>query len=245
MRKHQKYEELIQGYLDNELTEKEKKELETHLKICNLCKGKIRERKKLLRIFQSQIEEVQCPSGLIDIILKNTIKKESLQGVRPILRWNYIVLSAAAIFILFFTVFYLRYKPTTSLAETQKIQEKSQEEIKTKESIPKSEIKEIVKKETKINIMNEPLETPSSEEIHFVFPEEGAVVGENFEIVLVLEKPVERIEIKIDGEEIKNYKIISNVLYLDKEFLPPLEEGLHYLSIKTLEEKAITFYKEG
>ncbi len=84
------------------------------------------------------------------------------------------------------------------------------------------------------------------EETRFVFPEEGAVVGQDFEIVLVLENPVETLEIWLDGEKINYAKTEdSNVIFIGSDSIPPLEEGLHYLSLLTKEEKSITFYKEG
>ena len=84
-------------------------------------------------------------------------------------------------------------------------------------------------------------------ETRFVFPEEGSVVGNDFEIVLILENPTEKIEITLDGEKIINYTRgeDSNIIFIGSDSIPPLEAGLHYLSLEAKEEKSITFYKEG
>ena len=78
-------------------------------------------------------------------------------------------------------------------------------------------------------------------------PEEGSVVGEDFEIVLILKNPAEKIEISLDGEKITNYKktIDSNIIFIGSDSFPALEEGLHFLSVFTTKEESLTFYKEG
>jgi hypothetical protein len=324
MKNHKKYEELIQGYLDDGLGDKEKKDLKDHLKSCKICRGKLNERKNLLETLRSTKDEIECPDYLIDRILKNTTRKES----KPIIiRWKYLAVSAAAIFIVFFAVLFnpeenKQIMPATEIKET--IEKESPEEIKIQKSIdtflekkkeyiakdekpltrPPSEVAktEVTKapeaplpdiktalaetEQLEETSSGEGIEAPAIpkmdiskekeplaphfesekvafassrmaseeafsedylEETRFVFPEEGSVVGEDFEIVLILDKPAEKIELTLDGEKITYYTKTkdSNVVYIGSDYLPPLEEGFHYLSIMTPEEKAITFYKEG
>ncbi len=329
MKNHKKYEELIQGYLDDGLGDKEKKDLKDHLKTCKICEGKLKERNNLLETLRSTKEEIECPEYLIDKILKNTTQKEP----KPvIIRWKYLAVSAAAVFIIFTTILF-NLQDNEKILTTGEIKETyekgTSKEIKIQKSVdtssdkkkeyiakdekpipkPPSEVAktEVPKTEvaktpeaklpdikadfaraeqieevpsggaveapgmpkTDISKESQPLAPHfesekvafaasriaseealpevSLEETHFVFPEEGSVVGEDFEIVLVLENPAEKIEISLDGEEITYYTKTpdSNVIYIGSDSLPPLEEGFHYLSIKTPEEKGITFYKEG
>jgi len=109
------------------------------------------------------------------------------------------------------------------------------------------EIERVSPKVLEHSILGEGISIRLFEETRFVFPEEGSVVGEAFEIVLILENPTEIIEISLDGEKITNYTKEKdlNVIFIGSDSIPPLEEGLHYLSIMTTEEKGITFYKEG
>jgi hypothetical protein len=329
MKNHKKYEELIQGYLDNGLNGKEKKDLKDHLKICKICEGKLSERNNLLETLRSTKEEIECPDYLIGKILKNTTQKEPEPIVR-LIRWKYLAVSAAAVFIIFTTVLFniqnnkqifttgeikdtygketpketeiiknidtftdkkkeyiakdetLITKPPSKVAKTEapktEITKAPSPDIKTdfarSEQFEETQSGEIAEApaipEMNISKEKEPLaphfesekmafsasrlareEEASSEgylvETYFVFPEEGSVVGEDFEIVLILENPAEEIEISLDGEEITHYikSKDSNVIYIGSDSLPPLEEGIHYLSIKTPEEKGITFYKEG
>jgi hypothetical protein len=325
MKNHKKYEELIQGYLDDNLSDKEKNELKEHLKTCKICKGRLKGRNNLLETLRSTKEEIECPDYLIGKILKNTTQKEP----EPIIiRWRYLAVSAAAVLIIITTVMF-NLEENRQILTTGEIKEAykkgASKEIKIQKSIdtfsdkkkeyiakderplarPTSEVAktkttkapeaelpyikkdfarvekpeeapsgEVVKAplmpKTEISKGGEPLaphfepekvafsasrmtmEEESSledysEETFFVFPEEGSVVGENFEIVLILEKPAEKIEIRLDGEEITHYTKSkdSNVIYIGSDSLPQLEEGFHYLSIKTPKEKGITFYKEG
>ncbi len=348
MKNHKKYEELIQGYLDNALSNQEKKDLKNHLKSCRICEEKLKERQNLLKRLHSEREEISCPDYLIDNILKNTTQKEAPTIIRPtIIRWKYFAVSAAALLIVFSTVLFnlennkqllttreieeiqgkelseeveiskskeisldkreidvsksekhtmARQKgvgkaPKASLpekkvdfAEAGKTREaplsedmqdfaaveESQEKIpvlsKAAKTSPSAAIKKDQFKETlafeaekdidiervspkvlEHSILGNGISIRLSEETRFVFPEEGSVVGEAFEIVLILENPTEIIEISLDGEKITNYtkEKDSNVIYIGSDSIPPLEEGLHYLSLVTSEEKSITFYKEG
>jgi hypothetical protein len=324
MKNHKKYEELIQGYLDDGLNDIEKQDLKDHLKSCKICQGKLNERKNLLETLRSAKDEIECPDYLIDRILKNTTRKES----EPvIIRWKYLAVSAAAIFIIFSAILFNieeNKQILTTKGFEKSAEKESPEETKTQKSIdtfldkkkeyiakdkkplsrPPSEVAKIEPPKapeanlpeitadfdgaekleeapsgvgveapviTKMDIIKE--SQPSAphfesekvafaasrsaseeafseeylEETRFVFPEEGSVVGEDFEIVLILDKPAEKIEINLDGEKITYYTKTkdSNVVYIGSDSLPPLEEGFHYLSILTPEEKAITFYKEG
>lgn len=327
MKNHKKYEELIQGYLDDGLGDKDKKDLKDHLESCKICQKKLNERKNLLETLRSAKEEIECPDYLVDRILKNTTQKEPEPIVR-LIRWKYLAVSAAAVFIIFSAILF-NIEENKQILPTKDIKKpaetKSPEETKTLQNI---EDTFLGKKKEYIDKDEKPLTRPTSEaakieppkapeailpeitadfvgaqkleeapsgegvkapaipkmdiiketqpsaphfesergafaasrmaseealseeyweETRFVFPEEGSVVGEDFEIVLILDKPAEKIEIILDGEKITYYTKTkdSNVVYIGSDSLPPLEEGFHYLSIMTPEEKAITFYKEG
>jgi len=348
MKNHKKYEELIQGYLDNALSNQEKKDLKDHLKSCRICEEKLKERQNLLEKLRSEREEISCPDYLIDNILKNTTQKEAPTIIRPtIIRWKYFAVSAAALLIVFSTVLF-NIKDNNQILTTKEIKEirgkELSEEVEIsrskeislnkkkidvsksekhtmarpkgvdkapKASLPEkkvdfaaaekpreiplsedmSDFSEIKDLRAEIPVTSKAAKTPPSgtikrdqfkktrtfepdaktateslspkvlehsilgegisirlfEETRFVFPEEGSVVGEAFEIVLILENPTEIIEISLDGEKITNYtkEKDSNVIYIGSDSIPPLEEGLHYLSLVTSEEKSITFYKEG
>ncbi len=348
MKNHKRFEELIQGYVDNALSNKERQDLENHLKSCKMCEEKLKAKEKLLQKLRSTKEEIQCPDYLIDNILKNTTRKETPVIIRSYkIRWRYLAVSAAAVLIVISTVL-------LNIEDNKQIfTKKGIKEIQEKEAVEETEISEITDisldkkkvegKEEKKPIMRSisketstpkissfekkkdfaaserPSETPLSEdmrefaeseeshdkmltlskatkalpsatikrersgesltfepktdreigkippalpggipafkviseedfkETRFVFPEEGSVVGKDFEIVLILENPTEKIEIILDGEKIVNYtrEKDSNVIFIGSDSIPPLEEGLHYLSLETKEEKSITFYKEG
>jgi hypothetical protein len=327
MKNHKRFEELIQGYLDDTLLSEERKDLENHLKSCQVCREKLKSREELLQKLRIGSEEIQCPDYLIDNILKNTTQKET-----PIIissskiRWRYFAVSAAAVLIVISTVLFNINTEDSSLTLTPKKPKRTMAEVtlekteileKTEVSSAKRVAAEIgaekphlksgaktlkapkvplLEKEEKFatgeEIKKAPLkateplgtikmdvsqskeirslasaskkETVSLEaaesdfagritseenfkETRFVFPEEGAVVGKDFEIVLILENPEEKIEISIDGEKITNYikEHDSHVIFIGSDSIPPLEEGLHYLSLKTKEEQNITFYKEG
>jgi hypothetical protein len=330
MKNHKKYEELIQGYLDNGLNDKERKDLKDHLKTCKICQGKLSERNNLLEALRSTKEEIECPDYLIGKILKNTTQKEPEPIVR-LIRWKYLAVSAAAIFIIFTTVLFNIQdnkqilttgeskgiygketpKETEILKSIDTFTDKKKEYTakdeqliitkplseETKTEVPKTKTAKVPLPDIKTDfdraeqpeeaLSGETTDAPAIPEIDiskekeplaphfesekmafsasriareeeafsegyleetpFVFPEEGSVVGEDFEIVLILENPAEKIEISLDGEEITHYikSKDSNVIYIGSDSLPPLEEGIHYLSIKTPEEKGITFYKEG
>ncbi len=345
MKDHRKFEELIQGYVDNALDDKELKALKKHLESCEECAKKLEERKKLVGKLHSSKEEIQCPDNLIDNILKKTTRKETPQIISTLkIRWKYLAVSAAAVIIVVSTVLVNMEeidriptvpKPKKALektlseapetAEIEKlpsVHKKNEEEKKetalravSKEpgqvkfvlpdkktdftsakkdkgysplestrnyaerekiegqapSIPeKSESRPLVKmdmctaKATRAAKTDPKIKKPAYsytedaftgiigsgsgfEETRFVFPEEGSVVGNDFEIVLILENPEEEIEISLDGEKITNYikEKNSNIIFIGSDSIPSLEEGLHFLSLKTKEEKNITFYKEG
>jgi hypothetical protein len=348
MKNHKRFEELIQGYVDNALSNKERLDLENHLKSCKMCEEKLKAKEKLLQKLRSTKEEIQCPDYVIDNILKNTTQKETPAIIRSYkIRWRYLAVSAAAVLIVVSTVL-LNIEDSKKIFTT-----KGSEEIQKKEAVDEVEIlkskdtsldkKEVEKEEEKKLTMKsiskepdapkisspekkkdfaaseKPSDITSSEDIReftaseeayekmpmlskapkalpsaaiksdrsgesltfepetgieigeippaipggipafmaiseenfketrFVFPEEGSVVGKDFEIVLILENPEEKIEITLDGEKIVNYtrEKDSNVIFIGSDSIPPLEEGLHYLSLSTKEEKSITFYKEG
>ena len=62
MKNHKRFEELIQGYADNALSNKERRKLKAHLKSCKECAKKLKERKKLSEKLRSSKEEIQCLS---------------------------------------------------------------------------------------------------------------------------------------------------------------------------------------
>jgi len=345
MKNHRKFEELIQGYIDNVLDDKELKAFKKHLESCKECAKKLEERKELMGKIHSSKEEIQCPDNLIDNILKNTTRKETPEIISTFqIRWKYLAVSAAAVIIVISTVL-LNMEEIERIApvpEPKKALEKTLSEAPETaeiEEIPSVDKEnEDEKKEAALRaVSNEPGQvefvlpdkktdftsakkdkgyslsesirdyaesekiegqTPSIperaesrplvkmdmykpnaaraasadsetkerahsyiedaftgiigsgrgfEETRFIFPEEGSVVGNNFEIVLILGKPGEEIEISLDGEKITNYTTEenSNIIFIESDSIPPLEEGLHFLSVKTKEEKNITFFKEG
>jgi hypothetical protein len=349
MNNHKKFEEFLQGYLDNALNIEEIEVFEKHLKTCEKCKQKLIERKNLLENLRSEQEENHCPDYLIDKILKNTTQKnpKTIISSRTI-RWRYLAVGAAAMLIVVSTVlvnnmgiqnilatkdFREKEKGESLLNETEivnaaeKSLDKQEETVKEKEKIKveknskqpivphfappetktefadakrKKEVLPLEKIEEgtkKVAIPKAapmfsraakpavPGETAESElkqiksagyesdtdkltadfivdeeilsvgaiseedfaETRLVFPEEGSVVGEDFEIVLILKNPAEKIEISLDGEKITNYKktIDSNIIFIGSDSFPALEEGLHFLSVFTTKEKSLTFYKEG
>jgi len=345
MKNHRRFEELIQGYIDNALDDKELKALKKHLESCKECAKKLEERKALLRKIHSSKEEIQCPDNLIDIILKNTTRKETPEIISAFkIRWKYLAVSAAAVIIVISTVLLnmgeIDRIPTVpeSKKALEKILSETPEIVETEEIPSVDKKNEDEKKEAALRaVSNEPgqvefvlpdkemdfatvkkdkgsslsgsiqnytesekiegqapsireetesrslmktdksqaktlhfSETTSEremsfsdatedaltvgissaigfEESRFVFPEEGSVVGNDFEIVLILENPEEEIEISLDGEKITNYikEKDSRIIFIGSDSIPPLEEGLHFLSLKTKEEKNIAFYKEG
>ncbi len=325
MKNHKRFEELIQGYLDNTLSGEERKGLENHLKFCETCREKLKSREELLQKLRIGREEIQCPDYLIDNILKNTTQKEVPVIISSSkIRWRYLTVSAAAVLMVITTVL-LNIEDGNRILTTKKPQEiltkgdLKEEKIgeSTEASLAKMEVEEIrdekphsesgaktakapraplPEKEKELAVVGETKKAPlkatapprsikmdfsqskeirslepaseteavsfgttesdfsgqiiseeNFEETRFVFPEEGSVVGKNFEIVLILKDPEEAIEISLDGEQITNYikEKDSNVIFIGSDSIPPLEEGLHYLSVKTKEEKNITFYKEG
>ncbi len=326
MKNHKRFEELIQGYLDNALDNKERRDLENHLKSCEKCKEELKRKEKLLQKLRLTREEIQYPDYLIDNILKKTTQKEAPVIISSSkIRWRYLAVSAAAVLIIFSTVLLkIEYDNLTLITkkpkEIKKIETldeiealKSAEKFLDKEKVeevsdgrpvvesgleetkvPRASLsvakKDFVEGE-KIQKSAKEVDAPKgkiamdfsqSEEIYpsepsdfkierafsevsesalaggiiseedfketrFVFPEEGSVVGKDFEIVLILEDPDEAIEISLDGEKIVNYTKgeESNVIFIGSDSIPPLEEGLHYLSLSAKGEKNITFYKEG
>lgn len=326
MKNHKHFEELIQGYLDKVLEEQEEKDLKNHLKSCESCKVKLKERKKLLKRIRATKDEVSCPDYLIDDILKNTTKKEGLTVIdSSTIRWKYVAVGAAAILIVISSVLFniennkqiLTVKGSKEIKREEPLKEeiakstespsekKKEEKLKDVKSTMESTSRDIVKPKAPVPVevtdfaeaveidkekptFSKLAEAPASvkkdisrlgeaniyesdskeeivlrtalekdltdktiiekpfEETRFVFPEEGDVVGQDFEIVLILENPGETVEIWLDGEKINYAKIEdSNVIFIVSDSIPPLEEGLHYLSLLTKEEKSITFYKEG
>lgn len=351
MKNHKIFAELIQGYLDDTLSGKERRDLENHLKSCQVCREELKSREGLLQNLRSIREEIQCPDYLIDNILKNTTQKETPAIISSYkIRWRYLAVSAAAVLIVISTVLFniedgnrmlTTKKPGGFLMEEASEKEKSREkktevfsakskeeetvtvdekplldsgaerlkaqeaplpekkvdfvaieqpkeatltedrqefavtgeseeeapmlskaakappsavikgdrirETQTFELAADMEMESISSEVLEHSIRGEGISVRLSEETRFVFPEEGSVVGEDFEIVLILENPEEAIEITLDGEKIVNYTIEedSNIIFIGSDSIPPLEEGLHYLSLKTKGEKSITFYKEG
>jgi hypothetical protein len=326
MKNHKRFEELIQGYLDNALDSKERRDLEKHLKSCEKCREELKRKETLLQKLRLTKEEIRCPDYLIDNILKNTTQKEAPVIISSSkIRWKYLAVSAAAVLIIVSTVLInIEYDNSNLITkrprEMQKIEnldkievlksaEKFLDEEKVKEvsdgrpvaesrleeaKVPRTPLpvakKDFVERE-KVQKSSKELAAPKGKitmdfsqieetyslesydsktersfsevsesalaggiisqedfkETRFVFPEEGSVVGEDFEIVLILEDPDEAIEISLDGEKIANYTKDkdSNVIFIGSDSIPPLEEGLHYLSLSAKGEKNITFYKEG
>lgn len=244
MTEHDKYREMIQAYLDGFISEEEEKELMEHLKVCRECRRKLEERENTLSIIRDSRIDAVPEKHLTSKIIRETSQKRSNIIVR-----RFIAVAAAAIIILSLI---LAYQFTAD--KTRKITEKDrqQEEFIVEEDSGydtllddsteyKEEEKEKDKEEGAIQIVK-------SDEFsgdYIVYPEEGSVVGKNFEVVLVLKESVNQIELFIDGEKETFKSGGSNIVYISNKELPPLEEGMHHLSMEKPETGRVNFYKEG
>ncbi len=246
MKNHNKYDDLIQGYIDGALDKEEERELKEHLKECKTCREKLKEKEKLIQLIKASKKEVLPPRNLASIIIKRTTRRRIYR-----INWKYITAGAAAIFIISIILFSYQMKKEIPIAEKREeskiiaehpLQEKREVESKEEAGIkPKKVLQEQKKiEEEKVAHPQKPFE-----ETCFVFPEEGSVVGDEFEVVIIMKEPEEEIELNIDGEKKRYPTRGSNILYLHSDSLPALESGLHYLSIISPESQEITFYKEG
>ena len=70
-----KCEELLQGYLDRELTNDERAEAESHLQLCDYCARRYRFEERI-RMFVRTTAEERIPAGLVE-------KLAQLRGAEP------------------------------------------------------------------------------------------------------------------------------------------------------------------
>lgn len=106
-------ENCISAYTDNELTEKEQKEIKDHLEKCKICR-RLYEFELAVKQTVASARKIRAPEGLRDKIIAG-IKKESYERGKTVFlshffRSNTVFASAAGIIVLlgiFITVFYL------------------------------------------------------------------------------------------------------------------------------------------
>lgn len=248
MSNHKRFEELIQAYLDNSINDTDKKELLEHIKGCSKCKKELGERKQLISLLRESREDVEPPNEIIQEILSETTGKKETSSLRV---WRFVTVGAAAIIIITLIIYSLFSHLVTGDKKISREEEKIEktisipdEKITDKESLEENENKKsmYVREEEKDREEKGIIEF---EENYLVFPEDGSVVGENFEIVVILDKPGDKIELSIDGEDMIFDSEDSSIIYISSSELPVLEKGIHYLSLREPMKSSIKFYKES
>jgi hypothetical protein len=244
--KHDKFDELIQGFIDNELTKKEEKILKKHLKSCNECRKKLGFRKKEIKLIKKSKENIKTPEDLIRSVITNTSGRNIY-----VINWKPVIIGAAAIIIVSLILFIYFNNLRTPMARDIEIEESPiVERFEMREEKIEKPQKEIVQKakEEKEDSLNEVIKIPEKEffaETRLVFPEEGSVVGNKFDVVIILKETGRKIELDIDGEKRVFESKDSNVLYINSDSLPILENGIHCLSLMAPVKEKINFFKEG
>ena len=243
---HEKFDELIQGFIDNELTKEEENVLKKHLKSCNECREKLSVRKKTIKLIKNSEENVKPPRDLFRSIITHTSGRNIY-----IISWKPVIIGAAALIIvsLILFIYFNNFRiPMTRDIEIDETPIVERSEVR-EEKIEKTQ-KEIIQKaeEEKEDSLNEDIKIPEKElfvETRLVFPQEGSVVGNEFEVVIILKEIGRKIELDIDGEKRVFESKDSNILYINSDSLPILENGIHYLSLMEPVKEKIIFYKEG
>lgn len=237
---HKKYVKLIQEYIDGEISRANKRELEEHLKTCTECRKKLEDIKSTVEILRSSRQEVKTPESLDNEILNKTIYRK----VKPVFNWKLAAAGIAALLILgilIFTYVKILSPPTSMKKAPQDIEKiilthKDSTEKKTEKDKPV----EIQRKDK----IEKDIIDQKFEETRLVFPEEGSVVGDSFDVVVILRKDEKEIELNIDGE-VKKYRAPdSKILFIESRNLPFLDRGMHYISLGKGRSN-LMFYKEG
>lgn len=78
MKKCEELEELIHGYIDNELVSQEKLQLESHLATCRTCQNKIKIFMTLKTTLKEKIVSVSTPVSLKEKIINRQKKDRPL-----------------------------------------------------------------------------------------------------------------------------------------------------------------------
>jgi len=247
--KNNRFDDMIQGYIDGELNINEEKILKEHLKSCKECQKKLEEKKKIAELIKKTKEDVLIPKDLISTIIKETTERRIYR-----INWKYVTLGAAAMLIFFIILFTYLNKPgirITKEVEKPGLLTEPRRQIEKKEPIehpyrkPEVAIDKEEKESKKEVFVSKKPTKPEFEETRLVFPEDGSVVGEEFDVVIILEEPGKEIALNIDGEKKVFDTKNSNILYIKSDSLPVLENGIHYLSLLEPVQQAITFHKEG
>lgn len=244
--KHDKFDELIQGFIDNELTKEEEKVLKEHLKSCNECRKKLNFRKKTMKIIKKSKENVKPPGELTRSIIANTSGRNIY-----IINWKPVIIGAAAIIIISLILFIYFTNLRIPMARDTEIEKPSiVERFEVREEKIEKPQNEIIQKTEgeQEDSLNEVIKIPEKEffvETRLVFPEEGSVVGNKFDVVIILKNTGRKIELDIDGEKRIFESKDSNILCINSDSLPILENGIHYLSLLEPVKEKITFFKEG
>lgn len=93
MDKCRKFEELIHGYIDNELTSEEAKQLDSHLETCRNCQKKVDIFGSLKAALKEKIIPVSAPVSLRERIIKKQIKPAAVSRIFSLPRWAYALIS--------------------------------------------------------------------------------------------------------------------------------------------------------
>ena len=65
----QHFEEYLSSYLDQELETKERRELEGHLEVCSLCRGRLEEERRIKALLAKKVPWLRAPQALRDRII--------------------------------------------------------------------------------------------------------------------------------------------------------------------------------
>lgn len=244
------FDDLIQKFVDGELSDKDEETLKEHLKSCKECQNKLYYKEDITALIRKAKEDVNPPKNLINIIIRSITKRKIYR-----INWRYIALGAAATLILSIILFVYFVNLPVPVARNngkKQIHDVESYEMKDKEitephdkKIGVTTTEQESKKEEEVILATEkPLKT-IFEETRLVFPEDGSVVGDKFDVVIILKEPGREIELNIDGEKRMYESKDSNILFIQSDSLPALENGLHYLSLIESTQKTITFFKEG
>lgn len=237
--KHNDFDDLIQGFIDGQLTNDEEKTLKEHIKLCKECKEKLQYKEKITNLIRKSCEEVEPPKDLIRSILRRTTRGKIYR-----INWKYITIGAAAILLLSLVLFLYSTRFKTPLArEVEKGRIPRVESYEDKIEVTKE--KREMKKQEEITMVTEKPSKDFFDETRLVFPEEGSIVGDEFELVIILKEVGTKVELNIDGENRIFESKDSNILLIKSDSLPILENGIHYLSLVEPMQKTITFFKEG
>ncbi len=248
--KNNRFDDLIQGFIDGELNSEDEKAFKEHLKSCKECQQKLQVKEKIVALIKDAKVDVDPPKELINRIIASTIERKIIK-----INWRYVAIGAAATLILFFFLFTYFINSSTPIArdyqktrlpvvKSHGIKDKEITELHGKKMGVAEVEKEHGKQEGVTTVYKKPKKA-FFEETRLVFPEEGSVVGKEFDVVIILKEPSQKVELNIDGEKRIFESRDSNILYIESDSLPALENGFHYLTVVEPTYQKITFFKEG